>query len=112
MVRPPAYIFDQLVTLIPRPTRGSAGMIPGEPRVARPALIDMTQQVVTDERDGSQGQEVIASGAVHTFLEDYAAPGSEIILRPGTPAERRVQVVTAAYFDHKLAPEHCEMTVV
>lgn len=86
-------------------------MVAGEKRLSRPAFLDMTQQTVTDERDGTQGAEVIVAGTVHTFLEDYAAPGATLTLRPGTPMERTYEVVTAAYYDHKLAPEHCEMTV-
>ena len=112
MTRPPAYIFNHLVDITPRLTRGSGGMIPGVVRLQRPAFIDDTATKVTDERDGSQGQEIVASGTVHTFLEDYAAPGSTIVLRPGTPAERHVVVVAARYFDHVLAPEHAELSVI
>lgn len=112
MTRPPAYIFAHTVDITPRPTRGSGGMIPGVPRLQRPAFIDDNAVTVTDERDGQSGQEVTGGGTVHTYLEDYAAPGSTMVLRPGTPAAKMVTVVKASYFDHPQAPEHAEMVVL
>lgn len=110
-MRPPAETFPRRVTITPRPTRTSDGILEGVPRTAA-ASFDSKRTVVVDQRDGESPGEVTATGLLLTFAEDYAAPGSTVTLHQGTPAERTVTVVAAALYDDPRGPEHAEMWTV
>lgn len=111
-MRPPASTFPRRVTVTPRPTRTSDNIVPGTPKPGVPAYFDDRQTVVADEREGVTPGEVTATGFVMTYVDGYAAPGSLITLRPGTPHERTDTVVAAALFDDPRGPEHAEMWTV
>lgn len=111
MVRPSAADLVHEVDLFPIATGGgSDGTRQAEPLLARPAIVDEKQRLVRDQRTGDgHGAEVSSSGIVFLFLEDYVKPGSDVLIRKGTPAERRANVIAVAYYDHPEAPEHVEL---
>lgn len=111
-MRPPLSTFPRRITVTPRPTRTSDRMVPGVPVPDVPAYFDDRQTTVSDEREGTGPGEVTATGFVMTYTEGYAAPGSLITTRPGTPHERTDTVVAAALFDDPRGPEHAEMWTI
>lgn len=111
MTRPPITEFRHTVDLYPIATGRSAdGAVSGTPLLGRAAIVDEKTKLVEDQRDGAEpGTQVTSTALVFVMLEDYVKPGSDAVLRPGTPVERRSQVVAAAYYDHPSGPEHAEL---
>lgn len=113
MTRPPVTEFQHIVDLYPIATgRGADGAVPGTPLLGRAAIVDEKVKLVEDQRDGAEpGTQVNTTAHVFLLLEDYVKPGSDVVLRPGSPVERRAQVVASAYYDHPSGPEHVELWV-
>lgn len=114
-MRVPLRHFPHRVTLRPiDPVGSSVGPTYLEAREGVPALINPKASQRADGREGSptNGQ-LIATTAWVTMPPEYGvAPGSLVILHPGTPDEATVTVVTAAVYRHPKAPETAQVWTV
>lgn len=67
---------------------------------------------VTDQREDTKGEEVIASSIVLVQPEHYVRPGSLVTVWPGMPYERTGEVVATSIGKHSIAWESCRLWIV
>lgn len=76
--------------------------------VSTPCLVIEKNNLVRDQRVGSEGTtrdvEVTSSAQVLFQPEARVPIGSRLTLWPGTPNQRRVEIVADAYGAHSIAP--------
>lgn len=78
------------------------------------ALVVDKAELVIDQRQESDtyGTQITASTQVLLQPEDYVGPGSRVTVWKGTPQERRLQVVAAAFLQHSKAPSQAQAWLV
>lgn len=78
----------------------------GDPRTVR-ALVDDAHTTIRT----SDNREVVASATVYVDGVNYAAPGCQVTIWPGTPREASGLVLTAAYYSDRAMPAVATLTI-
>lgn len=79
-----------------------------------PAYVEQKTRLAVDRRPNSTtaGQEVTSTTTIVCLPDADSAPGSEVTVFPGTPRERRSQIVDSALGEYSArTPNHVEFRV-
>lgn len=79
-----------------------------------PAYVEQKTRIAVDRRpnSGTAGQEVTSTTTIVCLPEHDAVPGSEVTVYPGTPRERRSQIIDSALGEYSArTPNHVEFKV-
>lgn len=90
---------------------GPEGDVWEDPRADRPAYVEQKSRLVVDRRSTSptSGQEITSTTFVVLLLDDDCQPRTRVTVWPGTPRERRSEVISSEYFEYRGTPSHVEL---
>ena len=108
MSRIPDRLLEHTVTLRGRrPIPSSTGQKYLPAVITRSITVAKTKTVI-DQRDETRGQEVVSDTHVLVQPEFWVPPGSLMIVWPGTPQERTLEIVACAIGRHSIAWESAQ----
>lgn len=114
-MRIPDYVLEHRVAVRRRQPVGSSSgpRYDAEVGDVHALVVDKAAMVVDARTDSeTRGSQILASTQALLQPEDYVPPGSLVRVWVGTPMERTLEVVAAAYLEHTKAPSQAQVWMV